>query len=206
MRIQPMRMLGCLVVCVLVNTVAAHAEDSKITASEYQHYWDWKNGRQDPRLEGLKDRVKMRKIARTLGLKAAELKAIVARVEPQVEGIDARTAASIRRWLEKTPLKDRIEDVTVDAGQGHVVAGVEWRCGDARDIDKEAVYAAWATGKGGHIVKTLAVWCRDKKDVKQFSAKIARSAFTKIRERWIDRFASSRYIRLFESPKRGPHE
>jgi hypothetical protein len=85
------------------------------------------------------------------------------------------------------------------------VAYVKWKCGDQRDVDEEAAWVAWAVNQGGGVVKTAGVWCVNEIDTKLFSAKIGRASFERIRKEAIERFASSRYIRLFEEVKRGPH-
>lgn len=188
-----------------VPATALAGTEAKVTAHEYQLYMDWKDGRDDPRLKNASEATKLKKIARSLHVSAAELKAAVAKVKPVAGLLGQQTQSSIRAALQTTMLKGRLREVHVDAGQGHVVAGVKWDCGDSRDWDKEAAYAAWGVTDAGHIVKTLVVWCVDAADTKLFSAKIGRTAFAKISKRSIERFATTRYIRLFEEVRRGPH-
>ncbi len=192
----------------LVAFVAAQpalARGPEVTPDEYQLYMDWTDGKQDPRLEGLNDDQKRAKIAKNLGVKPADIKRAVDKVTPVAGTIEADTKKAVMEAASGTVLKGRVVEVMLDASQGHVVAGFKWKCGDARDIDKEAAWAAWAAAEGGPVVKTLALWCVDGSDTKQFSAKIGRTAFEKISRDQIERFATSRYIKLFEEVKRGPH-
>ncbi len=178
-----------------------------ITAQEYEAFMSWKEGREDPRLEKDTDAAKLKKIARQLGVSTTALKAIIDKVEPVAATLKEETERSLARALEDTPVKGRVLVIEVNADSGHVVAGVKWRCpADERDVDKEASYVAWALIDGGKIVKTLGLWCVNEIDTKLFSAKIGRVAFERIQRPSIDRFATSRFLRLFEEVKRGPHE
>jgi hypothetical protein len=183
----------------------ALARGPEVTPAEYGYYMDWKDGREDPRLEALSDDKKLAKIAQNLGIKPAELKKAIDKVERVAPTIAADSQQAIMAAAQDTPLKGRVVEVHVDADQGHVVAGFKWRCGDDRDLDKEAAFAAWAVSEGGPVVKTLVLWCTNEIDTKLFSAKIGRPGFEKVMKDQIERFASSRYIKLFEEVKRGPH-
>lgn len=198
----------CMVIVAVVAFLAgpASADDGQVTAEEYALYMDWVDGRQDPRLEKFSEDVKLKKIARSLRVKSSRLKAAITKVTPLADTLSKRAEKSLRQNLDATPLKERVIKVIVDTTQGHVVAYVNWRCGDPRDRDKEAAYAGWAIGQGSKVVKTGGVWCVNEIDTKLFSAKIARSAAARINKAAIERFATGRYIRLFEEVKRGPHK
>ena len=85
------------------------------------------------------------------------------------------------------------------------MAYVKWRCGDLRNVDAEAAYVAWAVADRGEVVNLVGLWCVDANETKMFSGQIGRSAFTKVRKARIPQLAASRYIRLFQDVKRGPH-
>jgi len=193
------------IVCASAVAVPAQAADAEITPHDYALYIDWKDGREDPRLQDLSDAVKLKKIARSLGLKARDLKVIIDRVAPVAPRLRGENEKAIRAALGQTPLKSQLVSVEVNTDIGNVIAWVKWKCGDPRDVDKEAAYVAWATAQGGSVVKTLGLWCVNQIDTKLFSGKIGRDAFLRIRKEAIERFAASRYIRLFEEVKRGPH-
>lgn len=198
--------VGVLVWCAFGLGGVARAAPSEIRAAEFQLYMEWKLGREDPRLQSLSESVKLKKIAASLGTTSQTLQAVVDELSP-LDGTFARaTQESMRAALEKTLLRGRILDVVVDAQQAHAVLGVKWRCGDPHNLDKEMATIAWAAGEGAPIVETLALWCVDERDTKQLSAKVARRAFERINPATIERFASSRYVRLFEDIKRGPHQ
>lgn len=194
------------VVCCFVGFArAASANPAAVTAQEYQLYMDYREGREDARLQKMSDAQKRKAIARSLGVSATELSLAIDKVERVQPSLAEDTSAAISRALEQTELRGRVLDVYVDASQGHVVSGVKWRCGDERDRAKEASFVAWAVNEGGPIVKTLALWCVDANDSKLFSAKIGRSGFEKVQKETIERFATTRFIRLFEDVRWGPH-
>lgn len=187
------------------GALAAHNDSDAVTAKEYALYMDWNDGRRDPRLAKFDDAMKLRKIAKNLGVAVGEMKAAIARVEPLAASLAATTQEAIRTALQDTPLRGRVLDVLVDAGQSHVVASVKWRCGALADLEKEAAYAGWASGQAGGIVGTTAIWCVNEKNTKLFSATAANVGLGRINKAAIPRFAKARYIRLFEGVKTGPH-
>lgn len=186
-------------------TRAASAAVPDITAREFQLYMDWKDGKEDPRLAKDTDEVKLKKIAKTLGASPADVKNAIARVEPVIGTLKAELEMVVKDELAKTPIKPKVRSVEVNLDTAYPVAFVKWACGDARDIEKEAAYVAYGVAQGGVLIKTLGLWCVGEGDTKLFSAKIGRDAFTRIDLKAIERFATSRYIKLFEEVKRGPH-
>ncbi len=186
-----------------VPTMASPA--GEVTVEEYQLYMDWMDGKQDPRLEKFNDAKKMKKIAKNLGVKVGIMKAAVEKVSPLAKDVGKDAEKSIRASLAQTPLKGRIKDVIVDAEQGHVIAHVQWSCGDKRDAEKEMAFAGWAAAQAT-VVKTSALWCVNSVGTKLLSAKASNSALSRISKSGIERFARARYIRLFEGVKRGPHK
>lgn len=176
-----------------------------VSQDEYALFMDWHDGREDPRLEKDDEATKIQKIARTLGVKLAQLKAVIEKVKPVADTIAKDTEKAIIATLDTTPLKGSVLEVVVDARQSHVIAYVKWRCGDKRDADKEAAYAGWAVAASAPIARTVGVWCVNSVDTKLFSAKAAKSSLARIDRGSIDRFAEARYIRLFEEVRRGPH-
>ncbi|MCK5690267.1 hypothetical protein KAI87_13405 [Myxococcota bacterium] len=187
------------------GAVFAQQTAQQVSAEDYQVYMDWINGQEDPRLDKETEKVKKRKIAKQIGVSVKILEAAIEKVEPYASTIVKTTEDAIKAALKGTPIGAKVQKVVIDAREGHVVGYVNWACGDRRDWEKEAAFAAWATAEAGTIVKTLGVWCVNEKGTKMFSAKIGRGAFSRIRKAQIERFALSRYIRLFEGVKRGPH-
>ena len=202
------RLSFTLVFCCGLFTASglAQAEPPDITPREFQLYMDWIDGREDPRLEGLTEKKKKKKIARSLKVKVKELEAAIEKVGPVRERIRPELEAGIRANLGKTPIQGQVLEVTVDDRDTHVVAYVAWKCGHKDDREQEAAYAAWAVGQVGALVGVVGLWCVDGKKTKLFSAQIGRSGFEKINFSRIKRFAARRYIRLFEQVKRGPHD
>lgn len=191
-----------------VLATVARADDGalSVTAREFELFKAWDEGKDDPRLEKLADKAKMQKICKTVSASVKDLQAAISKVEPLASALKAEHERAIRAQLDQSPLKGRVQGVEVNTDDVAAVAWVHWKCGDARDIDKEAAHVAFASAQGSKMVKTLAVWCIDDGKAKQFSATIDRTGFEKIDVKSIDRFATSRYIHLFVGVKRGPHE
>ena len=193
-----------LMLVALAGPGYAQAVDS-VTCDEYQNYMAWKDGIQDPRLAEDSDDDRYKKIGKTIGLSAADLKAVVGKIEPLQGQLKGAWEAKIKQSLTQTPVNAQVKSVEMNVQTGSPIAYIEYRCGETAKIDRDATWVAEAVRASGGFVKTLALWCTDAKGIKQFSAIIDRSGFEKIRKSSIDRFASSRYIRLFTDIKRGPH-
>tara|TARA_Y100001934_G_C12010707_1_gene612142 strand:- start:121 stop:660 length:540 start_codon:yes stop_codon:yes gene_type:complete len=178
----------------------------EITVEEYRSYRAWVDGKEDPRLAKLSDEAKLKKIARQEKLKLSVLKTRIAKVEPVIGDIGPDTQQAIRNALSQTVVASRVREIEVNTDSDYVVAYVKWECGDKRDIDTEAAYVAWAASQSGEIIKVLGLWCVNSNDTKLYSAQIGREGFMRIAKRSIPRFARSRYVRLFQGVKRGPHK
>ncbi len=177
----------------------------EIKAEEYGYYRAWVDGREDPRLAKDDEATRLKKIAKQENLKITEFRALIERVSKVAQSIVPENEAAIRQSLNQTVIGKRIREVEINVDSSHVVAFVKWECGDKRDIDKEASYVAWAVGQGGGVIGTLGLWCVNENDTKLFSAQIGRGGFTRIKKKTVERFATTRYARLFEKVKRGPH-
>jgi len=199
-------LVGAVILGTMGTAGEAWADGGPVTSGEFALYMDWKEGREDPRLEKFSEAAKMKKIAKNLGVPVTTLKEAVGKVEPVAATLGKDTEARIRKSLEKSPIKGRVLEIIVDVSQSHPVGAVKWRCGDTRDLDKEAVWVGWAIADGGPVLKTGAMWCVNGAGTKLFSAKASRDALARISTGSIERFASSRYIRLLEGVKRGPHK
>ena len=177
-----------------------------VTARDYKLYLGWNEGKADPKLATVKDGERLKRIAKSLGVPAKELEKVIARVDPVAKSLGPDTEASVRQSLDQTALKGRVQLVEVNAALPLVVAGVKWKCGDQRDLDKEAAIVAAAAAKGSKLVQTLGLWCVNDADTKLFSATIDRTGFEKIDPASIERFATTRYIHLFVGVQRGAHK
>lgn len=204
------RVVSLLTVCfgvggVFMASSAMAGPGLEITPEEYASYHAWMNGKEDPRLAEFSAEVKMKKIAKQEKMKVSVFRARVDKVTPIVETIKPENQAALRNALDQTVLKSRIREIEISTSSAYVVAYVKWECGDKRDIDKEAAYVAWAAGQAGKIIKVLGLWCVNSIDTKLYSAQIGRESFTRVKKSSVERFAVSRYARMFEKVKRGPH-
>lgn len=194
-----------LIAVVFGTAQLALAAGPDVSPEEFNLYREYVIGRDDTRLEKYNDKAKLKKIARSLGVSTKQLKGAIDKVEPLIESLQADTEKAIRASLDQTSMKKAVLKVEVNLETEHAVAFVKWRCGDPRDHDKEAAYIAWAVADGGPVIQLLGLWCVNSIDTKLFSGKIARPALGRVSKTGVERFATSRYIRLFEDVKRGAH-
>jgi hypothetical protein len=199
------RMPLLIVLSSCLCTTVARAEGPAIQPEEYSLYVMWTDSREDARLQKLGEDARIKKVAQSLGVSAKELKRVIDKVEPAMPSLKADLDKAVRGAVAQTPLAKQLISVEVNTETEHVVVMIKWRCGDPRDWDKEASLVAWATAAGGPVTKILGLWCVNELDTKLFSAKIGRPGMDRIDKAAVDRFASSRYIKLFEEVKRGPH-
>jgi len=178
----------------------------RLNSEDYSLARDWYDGKEDPRLEKFSEKNKKKKIAKSLGVTVSRLEEATRRYEAAIGALKDGTEKAIRTNLSKTPIAERILSVELNTETRQAVAFVQWTCGDKRDVDQEASYVAWAVSKAAQVAEILGLWCVDKAKTKQFSAQIGRTGFTRIDKERIGRFASTRYARLFEQVKRGPHQ
>ncbi len=194
-----------VVVVALAGATELWAAPLDVTATEYTLYVEWTAAREDAKLGKLNQEAKVKRVAAALGVSAKELQRVIAKVEPEMASIKPEAEKAMRARLDETPLKGRILSVELNTETEHAVALVKWRCGDPRDWDKEAAYLAWAVNAATPVTKILGLWCVNELDAKLFSAKIGRPGIERITKEAVERFATSRYIKLFEEVKRGPH-
>ena len=187
-----------LALFVVMIPFQAFAEDA-VSCSDYR------DGCQDARLAKADDGERVRRIAASLGVTPTRLREAVDKVTAAGPDLDRKAEKSIDEKIRQTRVGTRSVKVDVDASQGHVVAGVHWTCDNPYELEMDAAAVAWAVGQGAPIVKTVAMWCTDKTGTKQFSGKIDRQASLRIEPARIDRFAKTRYIKLFEDVKTGSH-
>ncbi len=182
---------------------SAFAAPVEMTAEEYTQYRTYMNLRDAPKLAKLSDKQKRAKIAASINITPGALDAAIAKGEVKAAGIEERTVAGVKEELEKTPLKGRIKEVTINTETEQAVLFVKWQAANALDFDKEACHVAAAVKAGGHIVSLVVLWAVNGNDATVFSAKVGRSAFMRINPASINSFASTRYIKMFEDVKRG---
>lgn len=195
-----------LAATVLLFCTTATAGPVEMTADEFQYWHTYKNLQDAPKLVKLSEKAKRAKIAHHLKISPKALDAALAKGEQYGAGIEERTATAMKTALETTILRGRVKEVTINSDADQAVAFVKWEARSPLDFDKEACWTAWAAAEQGHIVKILVVWAVNNSDATVFSAKVGRTAFTKIHKSRINSFASTRYIKMFEDIKRGPQK
>lgn len=175
----------------------------EMTAEEFSQFRTYVNLKDAPKLVNLAEKQKRAQIAKSINITPAQLDAAIAKGEAAGEGLVDRTISAVQAELDKTPVKGRIKEVTVDTSTEQAVMFVKWQAANALDFDKEACHVAAAVKARGHIVSLVVLWAVNNNDATVFSAKVGRQAFTKINPATINSFASTRYIKMFEEVRRG---
>lgn len=202
------RLMATVFLTTLLATsqLAAQTAPVELTADEFNQYRTYVSLKDAPKLANLAEKQKRAKIAQSINITPAQLDAAIAKGEKAGEGLVDRTVAAVQAELQKTPLKGRVKDVSIDTSSDQAVIFVKWQAANALDFDKEACHIAAAVKAGGHIVSLVVLWAANANDVTVFSAKVGRPAFSKINPATINSFASTRYIKMFEEVRRGPQQ
>ena len=117
-----------------------------VTCDDYQSYMAWKDGIQDPRLAEDSDDERYKKIGKTIGLSAVDLKALVSKVESsRVLG------TQIKQSLAQTPVNAQVKSVEMNVQTGSPIAYIEYRCGETAKIDRDATWVAEAVRASGDL-------------------------------------------------------
>lgn len=184
---------------VLVSFSAVAGVD--ISRDEFKMYQHYRNALADPRVQKMKETVRMAAIAKDAGFKLKDLERAVQRGEG-LGDLKAACEGAIREALGATELKARIAKVDVDTQSPHAVAYVEWLNENptASQLATEASWAAHAVMVGCPMISSIQVWAGEATNVsaRVFQGLISASAAANIKPERIKDFAETRYLRLFE--------
>jgi hypothetical protein len=185
---------------------AARAEPVQMTEAQYRLYFDYQGALNDPRVAKLPEAKKLPAIAHNFKVTVPVLHTALEKGQqygPEIANIGKACEEAIREGVKGTPLEDRLTAVQLDVSDSHAVAYITWTVDKPEMIDQEACFLAARAKKVAPIwadLKLVGLDPRDK-NVKRFDGLITGDAATKIREARVADFATTRYIKLFETPR-----
>lgn len=138
--------------------------------------------------------------ASKLAKKAADQ--AIAKADKIGEDIPAAVQAAVRGRLAELPIGSRLEVVTVDGSNPHMVLGINWRTSEKADVDEDAATITAVVKEQAGPVGTLVLWASEG-ERKVYSAKISHDALQNFSLSKVTEYAKTRYARLFEDVKRG---
>lgn len=182
----------------------AFASDLGMTIEEFKLWRDYKDALEDERVKKIPEKKRMSAIAKNFKVPEKKLAAAVEKGEIHGEGIAAKAEAAIRAALAGTAIESRIKEIRVDATSAHVVSYVQWAVERTEQLDREAALVAVKVAKAAPISSTINIWATDPADDqrKLFEGLISGTSASRIDEKRIVDFATTRYMRLFEKVTR----
>jgi hypothetical protein len=197
-----------IVVGVMALTrVAAAADLSQVTASDYYAAAYFKGALENPKIAKLGRSAQINAVAHDLKLKPKNLKDAIEKVEAlcgEPEEIGKVAEKAIKGGAAGTRVKDRLLDVLLNIDEPkHVVAYVRWRASGSKEVVKEAEAIASLIAETAPLVSTLSLAAihpkagDDSKDA-VWSGKISSASMKKIQKSRIDDYGDRLYKGLFE--------
>ncbi len=183
--------------CALLFVRGIQADPAAMTPDEYKLWVDYQNALEDPRVQKMKPRVRLIKIARNFRVKLPVLKKAIAKGEKFAEGLVAENQTGAETALKASKVGAQITSVELVDVEGVVIGYVSWKATKKDRLTFDAAYLAQAIGDAAPITNTWAMWaCMGKKKV--WTGMIRPSAASRIDLARIEDFALTRYLRLFE--------
>jgi len=199
--------LGVIGMFLSVAWVSPAAADEPMGPQDFRLYCGYLESLQDPKIQRLKPKQQLAKIARMAKVKAAKLRKIVERGEPlgdDCSKIMKAAEARIMAALQETRVKGRVEFVEVSGAQwDQMVVRARWRGDEDRYLEEEAATVAFVTYTEFPMVSELGVAAYNPADPDSamFEGIISHTRLPNIQQARIDTFADTRYIRLFDNKK-----
>lgn len=190
----------------LLTSQSALAADS-MSPDEFRVYCGYQLALQDEKVQKLKGKRQLKKIARMARIKLRKLKTIVAKGETWTGSCDAiskQAEKDIKAELEKTRVKGRVEFVEVSGAEwDQMVVRIRIKGSEDRFVEEDASAAAYATREKFPMASTMAVAIFNPLNPKEswFEGIISNARMRNIQLSRIDSFADTRYMRLFDNKK-----
>ena len=118
------------------------------------------------------------------------------------DDIPAAVQSALRAKLTSLPIGARLETITVDGSNPHMVIGINWHTSDKAEVDEDAATIAAVVKEIAWPVGTLVLWASEG-ERKVYSAKIGHDALQNFSLGKVSEYAKSRYAKLFENVRRG---
>ena len=203
--------LSLSAIMILGAETASATEISEITDKDYYAASYYKDALEDPRIQKVKKQSKkIRKIARSIGISAKQLKAAIAKMGGLSGEPTELAVAAIKAGFEESRVKGRVLDVLINAEEAkHVVVYVRWRASKSKDVVKDASAIAHAVVSRAPLVSTLSLSAIHPKAPSEsrksvWSGKIGHGAMERISPKRIEDYADRLYKRLFEGVEERP--
>lgn len=194
MRLQ----LRALIAVVGLFIPAQVVADASVSRDDFKKYMETQLALKDPRVLQMPENIRIQRIASVnFKMKGPQLQAVLDRVEAAggPEGLAKSNEASVRSALASLPFGDRVKEVRVDTGSGHVVTYVKWET--EPEFYDEAVWLALKVAEASAITSTVHLTAiNEGQDI--WRAKLASDRTKHVREDRIGDWAKTRYLRLFE--------
>lgn len=196
-------MIALLLLAVLGAADAPAAAPSvtpvDLSPAEYSAAFAYRDAKtKDPKAESKAHAAAQK--ASKLAKKAADQ--AIAKADKIGEDIPAAVQAAVRGKLAELPIGARLEVVTVDGSNPHMVIGINWHASDKADVDEDAATVAAVVREQAGPVGTLVLWASEG-ERKVYSAKIGHDALQNFSLGKVSEYAKTRYAKLFEEVKRG---
>lgn len=190
--------LRAIIVSLALALPALGAAEPTVSRDDFKKYMETQLALQDPRVLKMPEGIRLQRIAAVnFSMKGPQLQAVLDRVEAAggPEGLAKRDTEAVRAALEKLPFGDRVKEVRVDTGSGHVVTYVQWE--STPEFHEEAVWLALKAATASPITSTIHLTALSEGEA-IWRAKLASDRTKHVREDRIGDWAKTRYLRLFE--------
>lgn len=198
--------LAALSAALMSQSFEAQATDiSEVSSKEFFAAKYYQTAIEDERIKKIKkESRRIRKIARSIGMKSKQLKIAI----EKVEGLDGKpselAASAIKSGFKDTRVFGRVLDVLInDSEPKHVVAYIRFQAKSSRELIKDAASIAKVVATKAPLVSTISLAAIHPKAKKTstksvWSAKIASERAANINTKRIEDYAERLYKRLFE--------
>ncbi len=194
-----------VVVFALMLAQKVFASEFDFSNNDYYAYYYYHQALSHDRIQNTPESQKIDKIAKSIGMKAKDLKRVLEKAEKIGEDPKAHSLSLIKHALAETLLKGRILDVMIDDSDiAHPVAYVQWIASDKDHLEIEALWVVYTIGQKIDFPKTIGVWAMHPKQTKTkkvFEATVAFEHAKRIQSEKIEKYGKKLYFKAFEGVK-----
>jgi hypothetical protein len=185
----------------------ATAADLPMSVDEFKLWRDYLAALEDPRVQKMPEKQRLPAIARNFKVSEKVLRKAISSGEQHGADMGRLSEEAIRAAFGDTEIGPRIKELRVDASAAHVITYLTWLGERPELLEREACLAAARIQKASPLTSTIKLEVIDPLDGerKLFEGLISAQNASRIKERSIVDFASTRYIKLFEKVARAGH-
>lgn len=203
MRFRDLVIAVALLLPTLYST-AGRAADLPMNAEEFRLWRDYQSALEDPRVQKKPEKERLPAIAKNFKVSEKVMREALAKGEEHGDQMAKLSEAAIRAAFADSELGARIKELRVDASAAHVITYLVLTGEKHETVDREVCLAASRIQKFSPLTSTIKLEVLDPLDASQklFEGIISADNASRISERSIVDFASTRYIKLFEKVHR----